>query len=152
MTSLGRWYNWAQLFVERNNHGLVTLSFLRDVHLYPNLYTEKILDERSSRTARKLGFHTTVKSKPLIIDYLKELIREREIKLHSPALLDELQTFVAKPDGKMAAQHGSHDDCVMALAIACFGCKLFPGIRHHASPETMYRRKPNLPLYTPSTL
>ena len=152
LTSLGRWYNWAQLFVERNNHGLVTLSFLRYLHLYPNMYTEKIMDERSSRTARKLGFHTTVKSKPLIIDYLKELIREKEIKIHSPVLLDELQTFVSKPDGKMAAQHGSHDDCVMALAIACFGCKLFPATLHKESLPYYYRRKPQLPLYTPPVL
>ena len=152
LTSLGRWYNWAQLFVERNNHGLVTLSFLRDLHLYPNLYTEKILDERSSRTARKLGFHTTVKSKPLIIDYLKELIREKELKIHSPIVLDELQTFVAKPDGKMAAQPGSHDDCVMALAIACFGCKLFPAVETREPLAGYYRRKPNLELYNPSTL
>ena len=94
--------------------------------MYPNLYSEKILDERSSRTARKLGFHTTVKSKPLIIDYLRELIREREIKIHSPKLLDELQTFVNLPNGKMAAQPGSHDDCVMALAIAAFGAKMYP--------------------------
>ena len=153
LTALGRWYNWAQLFVERNNHGLVTLSFLRDVHHYPNLYTEKILDERSSRTARKLGFHTTVKSKPLIIDYLRELIREREISVRSPIILDELQTFVSKPDGKMAAQHGSHDDCVMALAIAAFGCKMFPGKIHHENMQQyLYYRKPPLRNYTPSTL
>ena len=70
LASLGKWYNNAKLIVERNNHGLVTLKFLSDVHLYPDIYSEKILDERSSRSARKLGFHTTVKSKPLIIDYL----------------------------------------------------------------------------------
>ena len=130
LASLGKWYNNAKLLVERNNHGLVTLKFLSDVHLYPDIYSEKILDERSSRSARKLGFHTTVKSKPLIIDYLKELIREDEIDIKSPKVLDELQTFVNFPNGRMAAQAGSHDDCVMALAIACFGCKMFP-----ASPE-----------------
>lgn len=148
LTALGRWYQWAQLFVERNNHGLVTLSFLRDVHMYPNLYTEKILDERSSRTARKLGFHTTVKSKPLIIDYLKELIREKQININSPFLLDELQTFVNQPNGKMGAQTGSHDDGVMALAIATFGCKLFPPSLY--SPESVqFWRKPELSHFTP---
>ena len=152
LASLGKWYNNAKLLVERNNHGLVTLKFLSDVHLYPDIYSEKILDERSSRSARKLGFHTTVKSKPLIIDYLKELIREDEINIRSPKLLDELQTFVNFPNGKMAAQSGSHDDCVMALAIACFGCKMFP-----AMPEwnkTINRRymKPELRFFQPSGL
>jgi len=152
LASLGKWYNNAKLLVERNNHGLVTLKFLSDVHVYPDIYSEKILDERSSRSARKLGFHTTVKSKPLIIDYLKELIREDEINVRSPKILDELQTFVNFPNGRMAAQAGSHDDCVMALAIACFGCKMFP-----AAPEwtkSMNRRhwKPELKFYQPSQL
>ena len=152
LTSIGRWYNNAQLFVERNNHGLVTLKFLSDVHLYPNIYSEKILDERSSRTARKIGFHTTVKSKPLIIDYLKELIREREITLHSPKVIDELQTFANMPNGKMAAQPGSHDDCVMALAIACFGCKMFPAAPQWARMTRPYIGKPTIKNFRPSRI
>tara|TARA_Y100000593_G_scaffold67221_1_gene123561 strand:- start:1425 stop:3197 length:1773 start_codon:yes stop_codon:yes gene_type:complete len=152
LTSIGRWYNNAQLFVERNNHGLVTLKFLSDVHLYPNIYSEKILDERSSRTARKIGFHTTVKSKPLIIDYLKELIRERELTLHSPKLIDELQTFANMPNGKMAAQPGSHDDCVMSLAIACFGCKMFPAAPEWEKMTRAYMGRPTIRNFTPSRI
>ena len=152
LASLGKWYNNAKLVVERNNHGLVTLKFLSDVHLYPDIYSEKILDERSSRSARKLGFHTTVKSKPLIIDYLKELIREDEIKIRSPKILDELQTFVNLPNGKMAAQSGSHDDCVMALAIACFGCKMFPATPEWSKNINRRYLKPQLKFYQPSQL
>ena len=152
LASLGKWYNNAKLLVERNNHGLVTLKFLSDVHLYPDIYSEKILDERSSRSARKLGFHTTVKSKPLIIDYLKELIREDEINIKSPKVLDELQTFVNFPNGRMAAQAGSHDDCVMALAIACFGCKMFPAMPEWNKNVNRRYMKPELKFYQPSSL
>ena len=152
LASLGKWYNNAKLLVERNNHGLVTLKFLSDVHLYPDIYSEKILDERSSRSARKLGFHTTVKSKPLIIDYLKELIREDEINIKSPKVLDELQTFVNFPNGRMAAQSGSHDDCVMALAIACFGCKMFPAIPEWSRNINRRYMRPELKFYQPSSL
>ena len=152
LASLGKWYNNAKLLVERNNHGLVTLKFLSDVHLYPDIYSEKILDERSSRSARKLGFHTTVKSKPLIIDYLKELIREDEIKLRSPKVLDELQTFVNFPNGRMAAQSGSHDDCVMALAIACFGCKMFPAMPEWERNVNRRYMKPELKFFQPSSI
>ena len=152
LASLGKWYNNAKLLVERNNHGLVTLKFLSDVHLYPDIYSEKILDERSSRSARKLGFHTTVKSKPLIIDYLKELIREDEIKIRSPKVLDELLTFVNFPNGRMAAQSGSHDDCVMALAIACFGCKMFPAMPEWSKSLNRRYMKPELKFYQPSGL
>ena len=152
LASLGKWYNKAKLLVERNNHALVTLKFLSDVHIYPDVYSEKILDERSSRSARKLGFHTTVKSKPLIIDYLRELIREDEIKIRSPKILDELQTFVNFPTGRMAAQSGSHDDCVMALAIACFGCKMFPGTQEWDRQINRRHMKPELRFYNPSGL
>jgi len=152
LASLGKWYNKAKLLVERNNHGLVTLKFLSDVHIYPDIYSEKILDERSSRSARKLGFHTTVKSKPLIIDYLRELIREDEILIKSPKILDELQTFVNLPNGKMAAQPGAHDDCVMALAIACFGCKMFPGVPDYNKQVNRRHMKPELKFFNPSGL
>ena len=152
LASLGKWYNNAKLLVERNNHGLVTLKFLSDVHVYPDIYSEKILDERSSRSARKLGFHTTVKSKPLIIDYLRELIREDEINVRSPKILDELQTFVNFPNGRMAAQAGSHDDCVMALAIACFGCKMFPAAPEWTKSINRRHWKPELKFYQPSQL
>ena len=154
LASLGLWYGGrtkpSMIICERNNHGLVTLKFLQEIHNYPNLYSEKILDERSSRTARKLGFHTTVKSKPLIVDYLKELIREREIKIHSPKLIDELQTFVNYPTGRQATQPGTHDDCVMALAIAAFGCKMYPASL--PPPPRYYRGRPPIGMYVPSNI
>lgn len=36
----------------------------------------------------------------------------------SERLLRECRTFVRHRNGKMAAQNGEHDDCVMAMAIA----------------------------------
>jgi len=126
LVSLGRWFNKALLTVESNNHGLVTLKFLQEVHRYPNLYFDKTLDERSNRSTRKIGFKTSIKTRPVLVDYLKELIREKLIEIHSPVVLDELQTFVFMPNGKAAAQSGSHDDCVMALALAALSCKLHP--------------------------
>ena len=147
LKTIGKWYNDAMMLVERNNHGLVTLKYLQDIHNYPAIYTERILDERSSRTQRKLGFHTTVKSKPLVLDFLRELIREREIKIYTPTLIDELQTFVMQSNGRMSAQYGSHDDCVMALAIACFGCRMFPFVRVQEAKYSF--RNPAFNLFQP---
>lgn len=126
LTTLGRWYNGAFLVVESNNHGLVSLKFLSEVYEYPNLYFERTMDERSIRATRKLGFKTSVKSKPVLVDFLKQLIREKEIDVHSPVVIDELMTFVNMPNGRQAAASGSHDDCVMALALAAWGCKVMP--------------------------
>lgn len=147
LKTIGRWYNDAMMLVERNNHGLVTLKYLQDIHAYPSIYTEKVLDERSNRSQRKIGFHTTVKSKPLILDFLRELIREEELEVYSPVLIDELQTFVMQPNGKMQAQYGSHDDAVMALAIACFGCRMYP--YSHVEPSRYSFSHPAFNLFNP---
>ena len=88
----------------------------------------------------------------MIIDYLRELIREDEILIKSPKILDELQTFVNLPNGKMAAQPGAHDDCVMALAIACFGCKMFPGVPDWEKSANRRHMKPELRFFNPSAL
>ena len=147
LKTIGRWYNDAMMLVERNNHGLVCLKYLQDFHSYPSIYTEKVLDERSNRNQRKIGFHTTVKSKPLILDFLRELIREQEIPVYSPVLIDELQTFVMQPNGKMQAQYGAHDDAVMALAIACFGCRMYP--YSHVEPSRYTFSHPAFNLFNP---
>ena len=126
LTALGKYYNNALVGVERNNHGLTTLTCLRNVHNYPNMYFEKILDERTNRKQKKLGWNTTLKSKPLMINNLRELIREDEIEVRSKELIHEMNAFVHHPDGKMGAQQGSHDDCVIAYSIALMMAHLHP--------------------------
>jgi hypothetical protein len=126
------------LIVERNNHGLVTLRSLLDKHHYTKLYNEFRLDERGQKRTKRVGFLTTIKSRPQLIDTVRELLREEEILLHNKVLVDELQTFVTLPNGREAATAGAHDDCVMALALACWGM-----IRHPA-----YSRNHTLTEYT----
>jgi hypothetical protein len=153
LTALGRWYNEALMTVESNNHGLVTLKFMQEVHNYPMLYFDRTLDERSNRATRKIGFKTSIKTKPVLIDYLKELIREGEIKIYSPKVIDELQTFVFLANGKTEAQAGSHDDCVMALALAALSCKLHPWSSGPRYSDTIYGNsapaKSNWTVYSP---
>ena len=49
---------------------------------------------------------------------LESLVREAPKCIMSPRLLAECRTFVSRRDGKMGASAGSHDDLVMAMAIA----------------------------------
>ena len=63
-----------------------------------------------------------------MIDYLRELIREEQIAVRTREVLDELLTFVHFPNGKMGGQEGSHDDCVISLALAAQMCKLHPKV------------------------
>jgi hypothetical protein len=119
LIALGYHYNCATIAPERNNHGLVTCVALRDAN-YPYLYTEQpegTLDEKDSIN---LGFFTSERTKPLIIDKLRELDRDGGIEINDPTTLQEMMTFVVTDAGKMEAEGGTHDDTVMALAIAAY--------------------------------
>ena len=143
LTALAKWYAKAWLIVERNNHGLVTLRSLFDTHQYENIYSEQVQDERGQRFTKKLGFLTTRKSRPQVLDMLKEAIREREITMHSKAFLDEAFAFIVAEDGREQAQEGKHDDTIMATALALFGCVKIP-VR---SPMQLSRNTDHAPFY-----
>src|SRR3546814_10088001 len=77
------------------------------------------LDKTTDEMKEELGFYTDVKTRPLIIDELRQAVREEVILLNDATTIDEMITFVADPkSGKIEAEVGCHDDCVMALAIA----------------------------------
>ena len=48
---------------------------------YPHFYTETIVDKLTDKETIKLGFATTVKSKPLIINTLRADLRENNVSL-----------------------------------------------------------------------
>jgi hypothetical protein len=117
--ALGKLYNWARLAVEFNNHGILPNTRLFKDLAYPNLYTREVYDKQTDETKEELGFYTDVKTRPLIIDELRQAVRERAIELNDKNLLDEMTTFIADPKtGKIEHEVGCHDDCVFALAIA----------------------------------
>jgi hypothetical protein len=115
---LGHHYNMAFIAVESNNHGLLTCHLLAKELGYPNFYQEVQHDKVTDKETVKLGFSTNVKTKPMIIDELRAAMRESEIKVNDKETLGEMMTFVVTESGKMEAEEGKHDDCVMALAIA----------------------------------
>jgi hypothetical protein len=119
LVTLGYHYNSATIAPERNNHGLVTCVALRDAN-YPYIYTEQPEGTLEDRDSINLGFFTSERTKPLIIDKLRELDREGGIEISDPTTLAEMMTFVVTENGKMEAEGGTHDDCVMALAIAAY--------------------------------
>jgi hypothetical protein len=145
--TIATWYNLALVAVENNNHGLLTLKFLSSIHSYENLYIEKALDERGQRQKKRLGFNTNIKTRKLILDLLRRLIRERQIDIFSKTTVDELQTFVINKDGKEIAQHGCHDDRVMSLAIAAYMCYMYP---HDPSPTFSFPKSQRTEYYVKS--
>lgn len=118
LDKLGRFYNWAVIGPEVNNHGLAVVQRLRDL-FYTNLYKrESGLDEVFETPTAKFGWKTTSITKPLAIDYLAEAIREGLIKDEDIVFVEEAFSYVRDERGRTNAEEGTHDDTVMAKAIA----------------------------------
>lgn len=116
---LGRFYNTALVGVENNNHGLTTNITLRDLG-YPNLYVQKEIDNAYSgdREQRRIGWMTTKKSKPYIIDLLSADLRSGDSGIVCIDTINECRTYIVHPNGSFGAQVGCFDDRVMSIAIA----------------------------------
>ena len=117
---LGRLFNSAYVTVERNNHGLVVLSYLRDAVLAGEYPAERVYAESVSTTnnpVAHLGFYTSHLTKPLLLGRARKLLAEGFL-FHSENLSTELSTFVEKEGGKLEAEDGCWDDAVIAIALA----------------------------------
>lgn len=115
--NLGMFFNEGKIIPENNNHGILTCTRLGKDMAYPNFYTEVQMDKLTDRETIKLGFTTTAKTKPLIIDQLRASMRENEIELNDKTTIREMLTYIVNENGNMEAENGCHDDCVMALAL-----------------------------------
>ena len=107
LVQLGSAYNNGLLAVERNNHGAGVLAHLQ-LQGYENVYRE----------GDQEGWLTSAVSRPAMIENLSAMLADSPGLFRSPRLLHEFRTFVRHVDGSSGAASGTHDDCVMAMAIA----------------------------------
>lgn len=136
---LGQRFSKAHLIIERNNHGLTLIRRLQDLG-YPNIYVDKTIDGAyGDKLTRRAGFLTTTKTKPLILDNLRALIRQGESGIVDAETLSECRTLVVDDAGRINAQQGCFDDSVMAYAIALHGLNSMP--RKRFRPEKRQRWK-----------
>lgn len=106
---LGRRYNDALLAVECNGVGQMVIARLGIAH-YPNLYTQRSYP----------GWLTTYRTRQRMIEILAGLLKDQPELFQSRRLLDECRSFV-RAESQARTDHtpdGSHDDCVVAMAIA----------------------------------
>lgn len=115
---LGKYYNDALIGVETNysRHPVRTLQRFG----YTNMFRRQRVDKVTDTVEDVFGFETTVRTKPIIIGELVELMREDPTIEVDVETLKEMTTFVKKDNGKQEAIDGSHDDLVMSKAIAHF--------------------------------
>lgn len=120
-------YNSAFVVVEANNFGLGVALDLKNKYEYPNLYYSKNIKDIYVRPYHfKVGkddiipgFQTTKKTRPLIINSLKNYLREGELKIYSERIINQFKTFVYHKD-RAEAEYGANDDLIMALAIGLY--------------------------------
>ena len=116
--ALGTYYNEEFICVENNAHGILTCTRLGKDMAYGNFYTEVQHDKITDRETVKLGFSTTAKTKPLIIDQLRAAMRENELQLNDKTTIREMLTYIVTESGAMEAEASCFDDCVISLALA----------------------------------
>lgn len=120
----GRKYNNALAVVEINNHGLTTVTALRNL-MYPQMYfRQSKFDTMGTPWSDRIGWKTTKVTRPLLIDDFAEALREGSLIIHSKELYDEMLTFIYDDSGNMVTSHGFHDDLIFAGAIGFQGFKV----------------------------
>jgi hypothetical protein len=90
---------------------------------YKSLYKRKVIDNLTNKPTSVVGFLTTSDSKLLITEKMKDRAKDGSLKVLDNEILTEMSTFVqiASKTGKSIkreASAGSHDDRVMATALA----------------------------------
>lgn len=124
LAEYGKRYNNALLVPERNTYGHHTIVHLITQLGYTHIYFKDrngayIGDYIPPEKISDAGFDTQKGSRAKIVSKLEEIIRNRQIKVYSERLHEELKTFITKGD-KPQAQKNCHDDLVMALAIGMY--------------------------------
>jgi hypothetical protein len=109
------YFNNAHIGVERTGGwGLPILRYLYlDAH-YPHVYRSKKVGASSETTEQRLGFSTDVRTKPILVAGMQELIRIEKSGIKSRVLAGEARTYTQTDAGKMQAEPGKYDDCLMA--------------------------------------
>lgn len=144
LNAWGRFYNLALMVVEINNHGLTTITALKNL-MYPQLYFRPAkFDTMGTEWGDRLGWKTTKVTRPLMIDDLHEALREESVTLHSEETIKEMLVFVFDDGGNMVCMSGYHDDCIFATAIAVQGFKVM-----YKGELTQIRYEDHLPYNSP---
>lgn len=113
---------WQAMVVPEENHdrGLIELLKARgDV----SIYERAMFNRRENVTTKALGWQTTTRTRPMMLENLATAIREAgrgEVgtgyEVRCPWIIAQMKNFGAKPSGRLEALVG-HDDDVLSLAI-----------------------------------
>lgn len=110
---------------ERNNGGVAELERLATLNRDGKyrIYVEKsgVGSTEATIETVKLGWTTSSASRPTMLSMLKECIDNRLLRIYDKPTISEMFSFIVSQTSsswKAQAEQGSHDDLIMALAIA----------------------------------
>jgi hypothetical protein len=120
MIHAGHYYNKALLAPEVNNHGISTMDKITDAN-YPMIFMREVYDERSNKFVKKVGWQTSMKTKPLMLDELilavegKGDYKECPMIIHDVPTLRQMLGLKKEPDGTINL---NGKDLIVSAAIA----------------------------------
>lgn len=117
---MARYYSAMIVPEENHDRGLIeALKLKGDV----DLYQREMFNRRENTTTTALGWQTTTKTRPMMLERLATTIRESGhgaigvgYEVRCPWILAQMRNFGTKPNGRSEALVG-HDDDVLSLAI-----------------------------------
>lgn len=118
LNDIGRYYNDAQIMVERNNHGGTTILVLAGECRYSGVMKTKEWIKRERKIVEFDGFQTNVRTRPIALNLLNRAVKDDPQLIWDVDFINEALVFVRDEKGKPQATPGAHDDRVMARAFA----------------------------------
>ena len=114
---LGRIYNNAIICPEvTGGSGFAIVMKLRDIG-YPALHRDRERKTYARARSEMYGWMTSVSTRPIMLETLRDVLRETPDKLKHAPLREEMTQFIIVKN-KPEATPGTHDDQVMAAAGA----------------------------------
>ena len=125
VAQLGKFYNDGLVAIEVNSlrtekgEGDHHYTILQEIsEYYDNLFARGDPEKYKEGAPIKWGFHTNMKSKPMIIDIHNAAMRD-DLYIETDSMAcDEADTYEIKEDGTYGAVEGSHDDLEVTTAGA----------------------------------
>lgn len=109
----------ALIGVERNHSsGNTTVRELRERLNYPLLFSQRVINRRTDKAMREVGWITNETNRMPMLDDLAKAFRSEDIWLPNQRTIDECFTFIKDEKGKPVAEETAHDDRVISAAGA----------------------------------
>jgi len=138
LVKLSMFYNMAVLVPERSGGlGQALIQCLKEIG-YPSLFRDvSAVDQVDFNQDSAFGVDTNVRTKPLMVSALAQVVKERQICIQDAETIEEMRAFGQERSktGRTVQFQGegdTNDDMVMSLAFAVYVAVSYPVFVHNA--------------------